>query len=101
MNYHEAKSKLLGHKNLLTPQLLKTNPTHMILGCFIAPIDRNTHREEMIKTQVIENKQPNDMVLQELGVINNNLDVFIYVQLGGNYVIQVLDDYLKSNLNQR
>ncbi len=96
MNYHEAKNQLLESEKIVQTGMTYSKPSRYIMGKFIAPrTKRNQKDETIIYTQVIENHQLNDIVLTELGLINEDLAVFLVVKMWGYLFTVELETYLE------
>jgi hypothetical protein len=97
MTYNEAKKVIDDNWGRVNPRMIDSKPPHMILRTLIAPEGSDLNTLATIDNFIQDKEILNDTVLEQMGLINNNLIPYIVYLMRDNNIIWPLDAYLGTS----
>src|ERR1700741_5541599 len=98
MNYQEAKKVQDENFDILNPQMIPSEPPHLVLGSIIAPEGSNQLTLGGIYSIIKDDEIPNKEVLLSNNLLGDNLIVYIVYKMRGYTISQSLESYKESRL---
>ena len=93
MNYEEAKQQQKDNFDILNPQMIASEPPHLILGSLIAPANTPLNELGDIFHRIFDNKEMNDEILIDKLLYSNDLIVYVVFKMKGSHWFQPLESY--------
>lgn len=83
MTYTEVKKFENDNWDSVCPTMVGSTPAHLREGTLIAPKHSNLNTLVQIFSFIEDNKLPNDEVLKQMGLLGNNLELYIIFKTQG------------------
>src|SRR6266496_3272177 len=93
MTYKEAKRVLDDNFDIVNPQMIASEPPHLVLGGIVAPEGSAIPTLGFIYEKITDEHIANDEILLNNNWFGNNLIVYVVFKMKGSFWFQPLDSY--------